>query len=303
MFENSPIFILTSDNNILKLEIDRDTQDAICSMFSSSVDSLVKGKTGHIFTANYKPEDDEYLKIEGFQLSDDIKDAIRYPLGILKYEKNPEVRDGGDEDFIPYPEIKAIFVGERIQDEDTEKFNVAFQRYRREQNLIALPFRLFWSKDTFKQDNRFGIGISYNVDCYYTGDELQFSSFYYARQVFDLSGYYRQATDPEVESFTKSDHLNFENADAFKSSANSYIRRKIAMINDSRVLEEYSASQIKSLAHNAGIDIKVKDKKVFIPADKEEAEVIVGFLDEEAYRGPFTKNLMLANSKRVIKKK
>ena len=216
-------------------------------------------------------KDDEYLKIENFQLMDEIKDAIRAPLGVTAYGNDPQIRDLGDEDFTGYPNIKTIFVGERIQEKETEKFNIAFQRYRREQNLVALPFRLFWSKESFLQDKRFGIGITYMIDCYFTEDELRFYSLFFARQIFDLSGYYRSATDPEVALFIESPHLVFENAEGFKNIANSYVRRKIAMINDSGVLEEYSAVQIRNLARSVGLDVIVKDKKVFVPADKDDA--------------------------------
>lgn len=84
--------------------------------------------------------------------------------------------------------------------------------------------------------------------------------------------------------------------------ANTWVRRKIAMINDSEVLINYTASEIKSLAKSVGIDITVENKKVVIPNDKEKIKVILGFLDEEAYKGPFSQNTYLANSKRQIKK-
>lgn len=302
MFTDSSVFILAVDGKIYKLEVEREAQQAICDTFASSVVSMTNGKTAHDFEVNYKPEDDEILRIENFLLPDTIKDAIRNPIGIDSYKKDPDVRDDGDEDYLGFPEIKAIFVGERIQDAEGEHFNIGFQRYRKEQNLIALPFRFFYSNDTFKQERHFGIGITYNLDCYYTGEELQFSSFYFARQVFDLREYYRSASDPEVEDFKKNGALHFENADIFGSMANTYVRRKIAMINDSGVLEKYSAKQIKSIANSAGIDIKVQDKKVVISADKDGAMEVLAFLDEEAYRGPFSNDLLIANSKRVLRK-
>lgn len=49
-------------------------------------------------------------------------------------------------------------------------------------------------------------------------------------------------------------------------------------------------------------DIKVQDKKVVNPADKDGALEVLAFLDEEAYRGPFSNDLLLANSKRVLRK-
>ena len=75
---------------------------------------------------------------------------------------------------------------------------------------------------------------------------------------------------------------------------------KIAMINDSQVLDNYSAKEIKSRAKLVGVDIDVKDKKIVIPNDKEKIKIILGFLDEEAYKGPFSQKTFLANSKRQV---
>lgn len=83
--------------------------------------------------------------------------------------------------------------------------------------------------------------------------------------------------------------------------ANTWIRRKIAIINDSGVLTNNSAAQIKRLARSAGIDISVENKKIVLPNDKEQLKIILGFLDEEAYKGPFSKATFLANSKRLVR--
>jgi UDP-glucose 6-dehydrogenase len=51
-----------------------------------------------------------------------------------------------------------------------------------------------------------------------------------------------------------------EESEAFKKMANMVIRRKIAMINDSQVLEQYSASEIKKRAKVIGVDIEIKER-------------------------------------------
>lgn len=295
MFENCSIMVMVSGASlpVMRLELDKDTQDAICQAFSEAVDDLVIEKEKIHFDGRYKPEQDEFLSIENFQLADEIKDAIRNPLGVAAFEKDGE----------NYPTIEAVFVGVRSEDGDSEKFDVAFQRFRKEQYISPHRVNLFFSQNTFRREKNFGISISDCVDCYYTDDELQFSSFYFARQIFDLSGYYRSATNQEVESFTTNDHLDFEDAAAFEGMANTSIRRKIAMINDSDVLTIHGASEIKRLAHQAGIDVKVANKKIIIPNDKEQIKIILGFLDEEAYKGPFTQATYLANSKRRVKTK
>lgn len=295
MFENCSIIIIANGNHLdelYRLEVDADTQREICLSFDSALNDLISKKTKLSFDGSYKPHDDEFLAIENFQLSDAIKDAIRDPLGVPVYQK-----ENGE-----FYDIKAIFVGKRIETNDTEKFEIAFQRFRKEQYISTSWFNLFFTNETFRREKNFGISISDSVDCYYTEGELQFSSFYFVRQIFDLSEYYRSATDQEVQAFTTSDKLSFEDTEAFKNAANTWIRRKIAMINDSDVLVNYKASEIKKLAKDAGITIAVENKKVVIPNDKEQIKVILGFLDEEAYKGPFSQNTFLANSKRRINK-
>ena len=290
MFNDGTVFVLSADQIVYRIEMDRETQQAICDVFSQSVGELTGGKTKVQFDGNYKPENDEYLSIKGFKLADGIKVAIRNPLSVDPYR--------GDSSS-PH-EIKAVFVGERIQGNGCEWFNVAFQKYKREQNISMLPFRLFFSKETFTMDKRPGIGITDSVDCFFTGEELLFHSFYYARQIFNLNSYYRTATDAEVESFANNKKLAFEDVEAFQSMANTHIRRRIAMINDSGVLEKYSAREISNLASQTGIMVQAAGDKLVIPAQKNAATAIIAFLDEGAYRGPFSNDLLLANSKRVL---
>ena len=47
----------------------------------------------------------------------------------------------------------------------------------------------------------------------------------------------------------------------------------------------------------------MKEEKIVIPNDKEQIKLILGFLDEEAYKGPFSQITFLANSKRKVKNK
>lgn len=295
MFENCSVMVISASDptNIMRLELDSETQQEICETFSASTGDLLRDKTKILFDGSYKPEQDEYLCISNFKLADEIKDAIRDPLGVSAYEKN-----NGE-----YPDIKAIFMGERMQDKESERFTVAFQRFRKEQYISISRFNLFWNNNTFRREKNFGISITDNVDCCYITGELQFSSFYFARQIFDLSEYYRSATDNEVADFASDEHLQLEDPDAFKAMANTAIRRKIAMINDSEVLKDHSPKDIKRLAKQTGIDIMVEKGKIIIPNDKEKVKLILGFLDEEAYKGPFSQTTYLANSRRKVEKK
>lgn len=293
MFEDSIVMVMRTVDQaveVCKLDLSEETRVAICKSFSEAKDDMISEKEKVVFDGSYRPNLDEFLAIESFSLCDEIKDAIRDPIGLYSFQKI----DGS------FPDIQAIFVGEREEINNAEEFTAAFQRFRKDQYISTKRFNLFFEDNTFLKDDRFGISISDAIDCFFHESELQFVSYFFARQIFDLSGYYRSATDQEVCSFAASSKLHITDAEVFRKMADTWIRRKIAVINDSEVLENYSAAKIKSLAKSVGIDIDIEKKKIIIPDDKKAVKVILGFLDEEAYRGPFSQTTFLANSKRRI---
>jgi len=293
MFENSSIMLLLNDGNenlVQLLEVDKETQASVCRTFAEGAKPLLSDKQIVPFDGSYKPNDDEALSICNFHLQEAITDAIRNPLGLqsFSYDKNVE------------PDIRAILVGTRTESDNTEVFTVAFQRFRKEQYLSTKKFNLFFENDTFKRENRWGIGITETVDCVFTQTELRFSSYFYARQIFDLSEYYRSATDAEVLSFSRIELLSIADHDQFKSMADTWVRRKIAAINDSGVLKNNTAAKIKKLAASCGLDVIVENKKLVIPPDKKKLKEILAFLDDEVYKGTFTEETYITNSKRKV---
>ena len=302
MFEHSSVMIMHTTPQpqtleVFKLDLDEDTRRSICRSFEQASQTLIMGKERISFDGTYKPEADEFLEIAPFSLPENIQAAIRNPIGVASYQKS---KDSLVQDQASFPEIQAIFVGEWIQQEGSERLTVGFQRFHKEQYISNRPFNLFFEGNTFLMERRFGIGISDTVDCLFDGDRLQFSSYHYARQIFDLSVHYRLALDPEVSNFKKSNSLLFADVTTFDEMADSWIRRKVASIHDSGVLEKFSAPDIQTKAYQAGITLEVSQDKVVIPSDKRKLKVVLGFLDEEAYRGPFSQNTYLANSKRRV---
>lgn len=293
MFDKSSIMVLLNDkseNHVQLLEVDQITQKGICKSFSDSATPLLKDKQIVPFDGSYKPNEDEGLSIRNFQLPENITDAIRNPLGLQSFRYIEE----------EVPVIRAVFVGQRREANNTEVFTVAFQRFRKEQYLSTRKFNLFFTKDTFRRESRWGIGITDSVDCVFTGTELRFSSYYYARQIFDLGEYYRSATNAEVRSFCDIPLLHISDKQAVQAMADTWVRRKIAMINDSGVLKNNTAEKIRNLAQRCGLVITIEDDKVVLPTEKRKLKEFLGFLDDEVYKGAFTESTYLANSKRKV---
>ena len=272
---------------------DQDTQKTIDHLFDDASNQMVADKTAVEFDGKYTPDPDgaEYLFIEGFSLPEEIISAI----------KNPQALEALEPESDEIPKIKALFVGVYSTANGVDTYTAAFQKFKSDQYISAKKIHLFLSGNTFMADNRIGITIGKHIDCLFVDSKLQFTSFFFARQVFDLSDYYREATNSDIVDFIGNEAIFMDDGEVFSSVANSWERRKIASIMDSGILRDCTARTIKSIAKQTGIELSVKDKKIVIPADKKERRIVLGFLDEEVYKGAFSQTIYQTNSKRKAK--
>lgn len=289
MFENASVMVMLQNNGkieVCKLETDRQTQAAICQSYAEAYRMMLEGKEYISFDGKYSPDEDEALCVHNFALDGVIRDAVETPAGIDTFVPNETNKD----------KIKAVFVGEICDG----KMVAAFQKFKKEQYISVKGINLFFDKETFVQEKRYGISISDEIDCIYEDGNLLFTSFFMARQIFNLMEYYREATQREVERFAQMKELALDNTENFIGQADSRIRRKIASIIDSGVLEKFSARDIQKIGKQTGIDIEIRDKKVVIPSDKNRMKKILGFLDEDVYKGSFSNAIYITNSKRSV---
>lgn len=70
------------------------------------------------------------------------------------------------------------------------------------------------------------------------------------------------------------------------------------MLKDSKILDKYTAKEIKARSKWYEVDVQIKNNKIIFPADKTAAKRLLQFLNEELYRGPITETLYETNSKR-----
>jgi Domain of unknown function (DUF4868) len=101
----------------------------------------------------------------------------------------------------------------------------------------------------------------------------------------------------------------FEDATSFKKNADSIIRRKVALLQKNKVLENLSVTDIQAVASNfneslpADLHITISinaDGKLVIPQDKKQLKELIRFLDEDYVTTPLTKRKCLTNSKKYL---
>lgn len=293
MFKDKSLFVLLVSGNsdeVARIELTKGTQKNVCELFDIAYNDLTQNKTAIAFTGTYNPEATEILAIKDFNIDGIILDAINNPIGIREFIP----------DLTNLPEIKALFVGKKISKKGkSDKYIIAFQRFRKDQYINRKGVNLFHNQNTFEMDKRYGLTINKMVDCAFDEKGLTFCSYYFARQIFDLSEYYRIATDSDVETFINNPKIQIENRAIFMLHADSWVRRKIALIDDSGIFEKFTVKDIKAKAKIIGMSLSIIKNKINIPSDKKELKNVLKFLDEEIYKGTFSDELYQTNSKRI----
>ena len=164
---------------------------------------------------------------------------------------------------------------------------------------------IFHSKNTFVKFDGSGLTLDNKLTAILKNKKLKFSSFHFIRQIFDMSAYYKEATDQDIIAFSKLDTLETNDQNAFINACDTWVRNKIGLIQQSGILEKSTVQQIASVAKQFNIDIRISgsddesDRKIILPSDRAELKKLLRFLDEDYYKSPLTENMFISNSKRV----
>lgn len=282
--------IFTLDNDKTSVKVIETTNDTLVGVEEIlNIDTERYKSNSIIFDGSYKPDEDESLKNENFDLSDEIQEAINNPLGVDKLVAN----DGNELN------IRAIFL---TLSDDSENEKIVFQRTQKRQLLLGGRITLFWSNDTFISTQKPGVVITDSIDAYYENGTLYFTSYYWANQIFNLNKYYRQATDDDIRDFCQNNCFYVADLDSLVSASNNWTRKKIAYILDTGVLEKNTTDYILQEANNLGLQFETNEEnKIVFPADLKSQKELLSYLADEIYKGRLSDDVYLTNSKRSLK--
>lgn len=268
---------------IEKLQISNPVQIEMTNLFTKAYNDFFNEAEDYlIFDGRYTPGKGEVQFIDNFTLPDEYLSAIQEPAITNKFVSNEEFK------------INSLFTGKYEENESI----ILFQNFQKSQVITNRGMSIFMDKNTFKKIDRFAINIKDKLDCVFKNNKLYFKSYWIARQVLDLTKYYDEATEEDLHRFINKDIFYTSNEDAFYYNSDSWVRRKVALIDDSKVLESYKPSQIVEIAKEHNLELATNDQRLVIPERKKDLKEFLKFLDEDIYKGPLSKETFETNSKR-----
>lgn len=163
---------------------------------------------------------------------------------------------------------------------------------------------IFHSSNVYKKIEGIGLTIDSKLTAIIRDGSLNFHSFHLLRQIFDLSAYYKEATDGDIQQFSNCTCVLVKNTTDLVAISDTWVRRKLWLISQSEILQKVPVCDIKAVAAEFSILLEtVMDngvEKIIIPDNKKDLKTILRFLDEDYYKSPLLQNRYLTNSKRPV---
>lgn len=263
-----------------------DLQAQVEAVFRAQRDAFLNGIVATIdFDGRYRPDEGELLVIKNFVDPDGLAKVVADPIAVEQF--NPKVHS--------LESIKAIFAG--CPDGGGQ---VLIQLFEQRRLIATQAFAIMFSGNTFKRMSETGLTLDTKLLAVLDGQDLKFQSFHFLRRVFEVDDYFKEATSVEVKSFAAHPMLVTADAAAFEAVASSTVRRKIALILQSGVLDKHPVATIVATAKPFKVDIQLDaNDRIVLPESPSELRKLLRFLDEDYYESPLTQTQYVSNSKRV----
>ncbi len=288
------LFALTKNpaQRIVRFALSQPVQAELTALLQAQEREFDEADQEIEFDGKYKPDDDEVLFIEDFDDLDDLAAAISNPLAIAEVDPT--------EDFFNL--IKALFSGYAV---DGGRVRILLQNFDKRRIISTRGLSIFHAANVFKKIEGIGLTLDYKLTAILDGSKLKFFSFHAARQIFDLSEYYKLATDEDVNDFCQTPTLAVASVQSLLTISDSWVRRKISLIQQSGILQAIPVGMMKPAAQefNVPFDTVISaagTEQLVLPVQKADFKKVLRFLDEDYYKSPLSNTNFVTNSKRPI---
>ena len=287
------LFALTSNpaKRIVRFELSSTVQADLTKYIKTQETTFDEIEQEIEFNGKYKPDQGEVLYIDNYDDIDGLKVAIENPLSFELVEPTEQF----------FYEIKALFTGYAIS---SGNIKILLQNFDRRKIISTNGLSIFHSSNVYKKIEGIGLTVDYKLTATIENNRLKFYSFHMARQMFDLSEYYKEATDEDVIEFVEQDIIQTIDTENLIKMSDSWVRGKISLIQQSGILSSIPLNDMKAVAIEFNIPFETvtdnSNEVIKIPNNKSDLKKLLRFLDEDYYKSPLSKTNFVTNSKRVV---
>lgn len=274
-------------NVVRRVPLEAGVQGDVEQIFDEQEQSFFHGKDEPIeFNGDWKPDDNELLCITDADLLAQLNETLVNGAGAYDRLDITNYDQAG---------IKALFM-HSAQIEG----RILVQKFRTSQYLQRKRLTLAFNGNQFGKLSEQGFSLDERLGAVVCGDAVIFVSFPVLRTFFTVQEHFTEATAQEVDQFSQHPSFHVENQAIFNNNMDERCRKLIRGIHKSNVLDEHSPAEIIARAKTVGLMLREQGGRVLLPSAKRDLKKVLSFLEESVYKGVFSEETYMTNSKRPV---
>ena len=279
------------EDSVRILSLNQNLQRALSVKFWELYQEFMSYEEEVEFDGGYRPGSNEILVIPDFTLPEHVAETLGSTLG----QDTLSESDLNDNSLrlkgifgVPQGKAKSILV----------------QGLTNGHRLTRSKVNMMLMGNTFTLIEHPGVIIQENLSAVYNRKNLYFRAFGKVKTFLDVSEFYTEATDQQIDDLFKKNPITVEDRGEFDAQTDSFIRKKIYGIVKKETLADFTPKLIKSTAQKYGISLTVKKVRnkdmITLPSDKKELKIALRFLDEDILESQLSSKVYVSNSKRIF---
>ncbi len=282
------LFFILEDGSIRSINISPAALRVIVDIWDAQLAKFIsEAVTPILFDGQFKPGDDEVLYVD-FSLP-------------KQFSKIPDNTAEYDEVLLPEDKVKTLALYH-----DGKYYFQCFSKHfvLKQNNKIQLYNKnvvLFWGSDCYELfTDTSAFNVEDKVHAIYHDGRYYFLSYAQGKQIFDLSTFYHDATNIDIEETFRHDLFLGSDVEWLKANSDSVMRKQITLLSKSGLLDTINVSSrnFKSWAKKAAINKDIYSSgHIVFPKDKKQCKMVLSFLNEDIFEGIFSKKIFISNSK------
>lgn len=272
---------------VKRVSLTQPVQAKIEGIFQAQAAAFLDGVTEEVdFGGDWKPDPDEILVIDAPAEAEAINAAII---------ANPVALANIDAANFEQEAIKGLFVVMQ----NGGQSRVLIQAFSAQQ-ILQRRFSLMLDGNTFKELTEPAFTLDNYIAAIMEGGKLKFKSFFNVKRIFQLSQFYQEASDQQIDGFCAHASLEVADVAAFKAVADQSIRKMVHAIVKTKILDNYPVDDIAAKAAALGLAITLNGGKLVVPTERKDIKILFRFLDDGIYQAPLSATKYVTNSKRPL---
>lgn len=273
---------------VYRIDTDAKTDIEITDSFRKQLSDFEKDYPVVLtFDAGYSPSSNECQKIVNFIEGADLIDAVKRSTAMPPWTKQ-----------VGLDNISALFMA---PDYPSTPIKIAIQSFSKRQILSASKY-LWLQSNVFSMSDALGFNLDDKLVAILEGTEIKFRNFTNLRSMFDMNQYFALATNNDLTAFTNQTAFDIPQGFSFVTIADNVIRKKVALINKSGILQSVPVHKIVGAASNLSFTLNTSGSgaslKIVMPVAKKQVKELLDFLDEDYFKSELTQTRFRSNSKR-----